>query len=393
MKPLILGPCDMRFVAERLGVPPAESALLPDSGGTNITNLAVAMVRRGIPFELGTLSCGVRADVREVRAGSVTLWVGRGRERRRLRDAYRVERRNIQRIIEKSGCDVVGANWTYEYGLATVLQGRRPHVVTVHDSPGELLRLDGWRYLPHYVMAAFVIRKARRLACVSPHVQEHIMRRWGRHAEVVPNVLPDVLPARSGDCGSGPVLCVGNDAPHKNVKRLIGAFGLWRQMPSRVTRNLRLKLVGPGLGCGGRIERWAAANGLGADVEFAGKLGAGEVLSETAKARLLVSPSLSESWSMVVAEAMSIGTPVLAAREAGGIRCLLDEDEAVLVSGLSEAAMAEGIRTVVDDVERTRIRTAKALRRAGEAFQPSAATDRMLSVLSAAADPENERRQ
>lgn len=221
---MILGPCDMRHVAKRLGLPPARCAALPNGGGTNVTNLALTMIRRGIPFELGTLSSSAQVDVEQIEVDRVTLWIARGRDRRRLRDAYRVERRNIRQIIEQSECTVVAAHWTYVYGLAAVLQTRKPYVVFVHDCPGEVLRLDRWRYLPHYLIAAFVIRKARRLACVSRHVQKHLWRCWGKHAEVVPNLLQEVLPERTREQEADTIVCVGSDAVHKNVKRVVTSF-------------------------------------------------------------------------------------------------------------------------------------------------------------------------
>lgn len=77
MRQLILGPCDMRLVTKRLGLPPTRCAPLPNGGGTSITNLALAMIRQGIPFELGTLPSFAQVDVERIESDRVTLWIAR----------------------------------------------------------------------------------------------------------------------------------------------------------------------------------------------------------------------------------------------------------------------------------------------------------------------------
>jgi glycosyltransferase involved in cell wall biosynthesis len=386
MKPLILGPCDMRTIARRLGVAPAQAERLPCSGGTNITNLAMALIRRGIAFDLGTLSANAVSDVEQIEADPVTLWVARSRPARRLRDAYRVERRNLQSVVARSDCTVVNAHWTYVYGLAVVKGGAKPYVVTVHDCPSEVLRLDTWRYLPHYLMAAHVIRKARHLAAVSPYVQEYLRRTWRREGEVIQNVLPEGMPERAVAGNGAPILVVGHAAPHKNVRLAVLGFQEWRRLTTG-RQGVRLRLIGGGLGPGDAAQRWAAARGVADKVEFAGERTPEQTLHEVASARFLLSASLTESWSLAVAEAMAIGTPVLAAREAGGVRHLLGHDGGMLVSGRSEADIASGISRMFSAPVEALARAERARTRIRELCSEDAVIRDFLRVLTDSQTP------
>jgi glycosyltransferase involved in cell wall biosynthesis len=282
--------------------------------------------------------------------------------------------------MARSDCTVISANWTYEYGLAAVGFAAKPHVVTVHDCPSEILRLDTWRYLPHYLMAAYVIRKARCLAAVSPYVQDYLRRAWGRESRVVPNALPGELPERAIEREDAPILLVGHDASHKNVRAAVMGFQQWRAAASGHNR-VRLRLVGRGLGPDEAMQRWAAARGLADRIEFAGERAPEETLKEIASARFLLSASLSESWSLAVAEAMAIGTPVLAAREAGGVRHLLGTDCGWLVSGRSVTDIAEGIRGLVCVPVEARIRAERARARIRDLCAEATVVERYLNAL------------
>lgn len=109
------------------------------------------------------------------------------------------------------------------------------------------------------------------------------------------------------------LLYAGRLSPEKNLESLAW---LLDALPG-----VRLALVGDGPGRQ-RLERVFA----GTPTHFAGFLRGEELATAFASADLFVMPSRTETLGFVVMEAMSAGTPVIAAR-AGGIPDLVEHDE------------------------------------------------------------------
>lgn len=106
-------------------------------------------------------------------------------------------------------------------------------------------------------------------------------------------------------------------------------------------------LIGPGLGQGGPAEQWARNNHCAEGVVFHGNVPYEETLQMMAASNILMHPSLEESFGSPIAEAMLMGIPVMAAREAGGARWLLDEGHCgLLVSGVSVQSMASAMNSM-----------------------------------------------
>jgi len=106
-------------------------------------------------------------------------------------------------------------------------------------------------------------------------------------------------------------LFVGRFAPEKNVLRMLEAYARYRQMPEK--GDWGLVLVG-----GGPLEpllRARAQNLSG--VVFAGFQRADAVPTYYGLASCLVLPSISETWGLVVNEAMATGLPVLVSHRCG----------------------------------------------------------------------------
>jgi glycosyltransferase involved in cell wall biosynthesis len=106
-------------------------------------------------------------------------------------------------------------------------------------------------------------------------------------------------------------LFVGRFAPEKNVLRMLEAYALYRQAAGR--RAWGLVLVGGGPE---ETELRARAQELH-DVVFAGFQQADAVSVYYGLASCLLLPSLSETWGLVVNEAMAAGLPVLVSHRCG----------------------------------------------------------------------------
>ena len=116
-------------------------------------------------------------------------------------------------------------------------------------------------------------------------------------------------------------LFVGRFAPEKNVFRLLEAYASYRQVAGR--RAWGLVLVG-----GGPLEKELRARAQELrDVVFAGFQQGDAISLYYGLASSLVLPSISETWGLVVNEAMAAGLPVLVSQRCGCVPELVQDGE------------------------------------------------------------------
>ncbi|MGW0498328.1 glycosyltransferase family 4 protein [Streptomyces sp. NPDC003007] len=254
--------------------------------------------------------------------GRLQLVVTPMRPSRQARDLFRYERRQLAAALREHPTDVVSAHWTYEYARAAIASGR-PAFVTARDTP---LRCawemrDAYRWLRH-TQALPAVHRATALSANSPYTARHLRRCLGvrRPIEVIPNgVRTDALPTLCAPPpGDHPVFAAALQGwgPLKNTKALLRAFALVR----RGFPKARLLILGSDHGPGGPAQAWARDRDVTAGVEFAGQLPHAAMMNRLAtEAHVLVHPSRLESFSMICAEAMGMGLPVVAGRRSGAV--------------------------------------------------------------------------
>ena len=251
-----------------------------------------------------------------------------------LLDFYRTECRLLREAIRRENPDVLSAQWSYEHAWAA-LQCGIPTVVTCHDSPWLCAWIEkDWFTSYHLVMAWRVIRKAKRLICVSPYTAIHIKKYLFPRCpvDVVTNGLFPEIFLRGEKRLRQPVLArpgrpftfcsVGGWSRLKNPATLLKAFARVRHAAPAA----RLVLFGRDLGPGQAAEQWARRHNLQHGVVFNGSTPREKILDflET-EAGLMVHPSLIESHGMVLIEAMACGVPVIGGKDSGAVPWTLGE--------------------------------------------------------------------
>jgi len=203
-------------------------------------------------------------------------------------------------------------------------------------------------------------RRAARVLCPSAWLRDLIVG-WGvdpARVEVLPHaVRPPVLPdreelrARLGFGGPTLVLA-GRLVPQKALDVAFRA----------VERAEGVSLVVAGDGPEReRAEALVAELGLAGRVRFVGAKSRDEVFELFRAADAALLSSAWESFGLVVAEALAVGTPVISTAVGGVVEVLDDGRNGLLVPPGDPAALAEAIgRFVADDDLRTRLGAAAA---------------------------------
>jgi glycosyltransferase involved in cell wall biosynthesis len=216
---------------------------------------------------------------------------------------------------------------------------RKPFVVSEHSSE-----------FASTGISRAALRRARisfpRAAVVCP-VSEFLRARIEAHGiqasfRVVPNpVDTDLFTPAARAPGGRPtrIITVAALQPAKGIRELLEAL-------ARQRRELALDLVGDGPQRA-EYEALARRAGLADRVVFHGSQPKSVVASLMQSADFLVLPSLGETFSVVVVEAMACGLPVLATR-VGGVPELVDERSGMLVEPGSIEALSAGIGHMLD---------------------------------------------
>lgn len=232
-----------------------------------------------------------------------------------------------------------------------LIGARVPQVTVVHDIlplryPAEYPRQQP--FLRQYVPR--VLRSSAAVVVSSESTRHDVLEAYRLPPERVHVVLCgfDAQRYSPGPVEAPPpaepyALFVGNVMPHKNLLRLVEAFG-------RVRARHRVRLVIRGAGRPAHVAALRAriaALGVAEHVDWQPWADDDELLALYRSARMLVLPSLYEGFGMPALEAMACGTPVLASKVAS-----LPEvvgDAAVLIDPQDVEAIADGLARLLTD--------------------------------------------
>lgn len=267
----------------------------------------------------------------------------------RIVDFFRLERRYLVQAMRMDNPDIVHAHWAYEFALATIAFGK-PHVVTCHDAPQEVLKYMPNLYrLGRYFMALKAMRAAQKLTTVSPYMSELLGPLVHKDIEVIPNPIPPMIAhqildhSRQLSLTAPVVVMVANGwGRRKNPQAGLLAFAKLRTLLG----GARLRLFGGEFGQGEVAQRWAREQGIVAGMEFIGRLPYENLLEEIAKGDVFLHPSLEESFGMVVAEAMALGVPVVGGKASGAVPWVIGEG-GVLVDVTNPTEIAAALKAVL----------------------------------------------
>ncbi len=351
MELAIAGPIEIAPLLPYVGKAPEAPRGL---GGTPVTHLALELIRRGRRLIVFTLDPGVAHEV-TLEGPRLKICIGPYRPRHRARDAFRAERDYLRDAIRRERPGLVHAHWTYEFALGALASGART-IVTAHDAPLQVACLDPSPYrLVRTAMAFAAVKRAGPLTAVSPHVADHLSR-WLLRREAV-SVIPNGLPRWIFDLGPAPgrrtsapaltfATVLNGWGILKNGAAALRAFSSLRKQSSEI----RLIMFGQDHGVGENAEKWAIERNLADGVEFAGAIPHQQMLQRlAAEVDVVVHPALEEAFSMAIAEAMALGLPLIAGRDAGAVPSTVGcEENGVLTDVRSPAELSRAMRALAE---------------------------------------------
>ncbi len=256
--------------------------------------------------------------------------------------------------------------------VVPIFCGRRV-VATVHDC----IHLLFPQYLPnrmalHYArqMMRRAVQKSSLVFTVSEASRRDILAFHPDtdpdKIQVVPNAIDDAILEDPGEeemqrvyeryqIRGRFILYAGNIKPHKNLARLIAAFGLLKQRPGH--EDVKLLIIGDEVNRYGLLRRGVEAAGVRQEVRFFGFVPDRTLAALYRLASVFAFPSLYAGFGLPPLEAMACGTPVVTSNLSSLPEVV--DDAALLVDPYSIEDIAAGLERALGDTELRSALTAK----------------------------------
>ena len=267
--------------------------------------------------------------------------------------------------------------------LLRALVRLRPDVVLVHAAPSFSMlrdwifmataRIAGAKVICHYhgtlhtrfpsgetrsgrVIGRMLMSAAHRVIVLGPSYQREMAKAWMRDDLVwVPN-MADVALFRSVPADTRAPWLASGDRAVLFVGRLSapkGIYDLFDAIPRVIERHPEAKFVLVGVAESDAMEpvirAEAGRRGIAARIAFLGALDGRDKAAAFATSQMIVVPSWTEAFPLVIPEAMAAGLPVIATAVGAIPDFVKDEEDGFLIAPGDWQALAERICRLLDD--------------------------------------------
>jgi glycosyltransferase involved in cell wall biosynthesis len=209
---------------------------------------------------------------------------------------------------------------------------------------------DVYHPLPHQrISNKLILQNASKVVALTKNMQNKIIRLYGIQSSIIPNGfdiqdsrLVKITPEKK--IGNQNVLFVGRLIPVKGIEYLIIA------MKDVIAKKPATKLILIGEGIDKQnLLTLSRHVGIEKNVQFVGQVSHDEVFNYMNQADILVLPSLSEGFPMVILESMACGLPIIASRVGGIPDILTNEINGYLVEAKDSENLANKIILLLQD--------------------------------------------
>jgi glycosyltransferase involved in cell wall biosynthesis len=296
------------------------------------------------------------------------------------------------RFCWKNEFDVLHVHWPFPHaiwGYAASRLTRTPMVLTFYGA--EVLLGKKFFFVKYFLRHA--LKHAAAVVCISRYTAGEVAKLTTRRLELVPfgctvrarpSLKDPQKPVKD-------VLFVGRLVARKGLDYLLRALPLCDSVP------VHLHVAGDG----DRAAEWKAlARRLGLDrqVTFHGVVSDEELERHYADADVFVLPAIvddrgdTEGLGVVLVEALSFQTPVVASDVGGIPDVIIDKQTGLLVPEKDPAALAAAIQRLLRERELATLLARRGLRHARDFFDWGRITRRYIGIYEAVLDAEAHRR-
>ncbi|GMG72633.1 glycosyltransferase family 4 protein [Priestia megaterium] len=357
----IVSPIDIMAVNKIRPLKLIKGKVVPQGlGATFLTCVIDELILRGHQVIIFTLDKEVKEET-VLLGENIKIYVNHYRERKRALNFFKTEINLLKKMIRKEKVDVLHAHWTYEFSIAALSADRRT-LVTAHDSPFKVLKYmpSTYRFV-RLLMAYYALHKTQRLTVVSNDTANHLQKFKfynDKKIEVIPNpilIRPELLPATQKDGGENVIFAsvMNGTGKLKNPVVLLKAFQKLRLK----FKNVKLIMIGEGYENLGIMHKWSKENNCDIGVQFKGQLIQEELIQYLQeRVDVLVHPSKEESFSLIIAEAMSLGIPIIGGKNSGAVPYTMGDGVAgILVDIKSVNEISEAMEKLLNSSLRIKI--------------------------------------
>lgn len=261
----------------------------------------------------------------------------------------------IHRILIEEQPDIINAHSPVPFisDIAFLIAGKIPLVITYHS--GSMIKqssiLNPLIALYELLFLPMIFRKSQKIICSSPVVMRQNLKKYKDKANYVTPGVDTKVFKPSRERSTNDVLYVGRIEKNSDWKGIIYLLEAIL-IAKRIKPDISLRLVGSG----DRVDyfkMYAQKLGINKNVKFVGLKINNELILEYQSSKVIVLPSIteSESFGMVLIEAMACKKPVIGSN-VGGIPYVIDnEQNGLLVPPKDPKALAEAVNKILNNSE------------------------------------------
>jgi glycosyltransferase involved in cell wall biosynthesis len=325
------------------------SVALPHGYPFPMTSLLVnEVLHRGHEVVAYTTSTDIQAPVR-LCYPPFTLCIIPSRLHHMGKTLFQSEIGGLHQAMREQPCDVINAQWTYEFAAAALRSGL-PALMTLQDHARTIFLQyrDAYRLI-RWGLNTYVVNRAKYLSVTSPYVYALLPPHQQRKSVIIPNFLNQSVLARPHNASSRECYFVSvcnGFSRRKNVQTALLAFRQFR----RIGPHLQYWIVGEDCQPGGPAYEFCRTHGCLEGVVFVGPVPYARVIELVGNAVFMLHPSYEEAFGMSVLESMALGTPVIGGHSSGNIPYLIRHRETGLLCDVSRpASICDAIAALAGD--------------------------------------------
>lgn len=365
-----------------LGSFPLDPEKIPGGVEAVIRNLAMAMAKHDdIDLHL-FVSCPAVTQAATKTYSGFTIHYLPGQRRLGVLSSHFLDRRRLCQALRAFKPDIVHAHGTGGY-VAAAQDSGFPSVVTVHGIRFREVVLFGgpmgWlRQVATTRLERRVLSRARHVFVIADYVGKTIAPMTAAKQFPIANPVAEKYFDMATSDTDSTVLSVAAVQPRKGIIHLVEAMALVKKK----VPTARLKLIGKLLipEYGKQVQDRIVELGLSDCVEMVGFVTDEELQHAFTSCSAFALCSVEESSPVSIAEAMTLGKPVVATAVGGIPDLVTDGQSGYLVKFGDVQGIADALSAVLADAQLRANMGAAAKARAIRDFRPSAAAEKTVAV-------------